>query len=180
MKRAVFLDRDGVLNVDLAPYVTCAEDLRIFPFVGECLGLLANAGFELFVVSNQQGVAKGITPPEELPKMNAMLRAVAAEHGAEIREIYYCTAHRSENHPWRKPSPGMLLSAAEQYGVDLSRSFLIGDKWSDIEAGARAGVTTVLVLTGVTNSGWEQWDYRPDHVCESLVEAVEWVVGAGR
>lgn len=173
-KRPLFLDRDGVLNVDVTPYLARREQLEIFPWTVEALKLLA-PHFDLYVVSNQQGVALGITKPEELEAITQAIRDAA--DGVEIKKFYYCTAKDAERHPWRKPSPGMILSAAEEFGFDPTGSFLIGDKWSDIEAGAKAGCRPLLVMTGVTtDDGYANWKYPPEHVFPTLLEAAKWIV----
>lgn len=175
--RAIFIDRDGVINVDVTPYLARAEQLQIFPYAMEAMSNLAKAGFDIFIVSNQQGVALGITTAEELENITSTLRERASEHGFEFKKFYYCTARDSENHPWRKPSPGMLLSAAEEYNLDLTSCYFIGDKWSDIECGARAGAHPLLVLSGVTPPGaWKDWQYKPEGVFPTLREAARWVV----
>lgn len=177
MRRPIFLDRDGVMNVDVTPYVANLSQLRIFPFTEEALRLLHEAGFEMFVVSNQQGVSKGITPPEELEKITEALQDVCRKHGFEIRKFFYCTAHKNEDHTWRKPQPGMIFAARDEFGLDLDGAFLIGDKWSDIEAGRLAGLRPLLVYSGVTPPGEEAtWTHQPERAFENLLEAVRWVV----
>jgi D-glycero-D-manno-heptose 1,7-bisphosphate phosphatase len=176
-RQPLFLDRDGVLNEDVKPYVSHREKLKIFPYTVEALSLLNSAGYELYVISNQQGVSLGITPPAELDAMVEMIQAPLRENGFEIRKFYHCTARDSENHPWRKPSPGMILAAAEEFGFDPRGAFLIGDKWSDVEAGMRAGCRGLLVKTGVTeDESYVSWEYQPERVFENLLEAARWVV----
>ena len=179
MGKPIFIDRDGVLNVDVSPYVSRVEQLQIFPFVPEALRKLNDNGFDIFVISNQQGVALGITPPEELEKMTAALQDTVKPFGFSVKAFYHCTALDSENHPWRKPSPGMVLAAQEEHGINAKGAFFIGDKWSDIECAARAGCRPLLVLTGVTGpEGWKKWKHQPERVFKNLLEAVDWVVSA--
>jgi len=178
MGKPLFLDRDGVLNEDVTPYLARREQLRVFPWTGEALRLLAEAGYDLYVVSNQQGVALGITEPEELEAITEAIQAAIAPYGVQIRKFYYCTAHDRDRHPWRKPSPGMILAAGEEFGFDPASAFLIGDKWSDIEAGARAGCRPLLVESGVTAKGEpHDWPYPPERVFPTLLEAAQWIVG---
>lgn len=178
MRKPIFIDRDGVLNRDITPYVSHLEHLEIFPYTVQALKLLHDAGYDIFVVSNQQGVSLGITPQEELDKMVDAIQAELAKEGFSIKKFYHCTFHNRENHPWRKPSPGMILSACEEHGYSPEGAYLIGDKWSDIEAGARAGCKTILVLSGVTadRKEWEGWKYPPDHVFPTLLQAAHFVV----
>jgi D-glycero-D-manno-heptose 1,7-bisphosphate phosphatase len=177
VRRPLFLDRDGVLNVDIRPYVSRLELLEIFPWTIASLKLLHSAGFDLFVISNQQGVAMGITPPEELEKMTETIQSACRAEGFAVVKFYYCTARDADNHPWRKPSPGMIQAAGEEFGFDPAGSFLIGDKWSDIEAGARAECRPLLVMSGVTTDpSYETWKYPPERVFPTLNEAAEWIV----
>ncbi len=180
MKKPLFLDRDGVLNEDLSPYVSRAEDLRVFPYVPEALRKLHEAGYEFYVYSNQQGVALGITPEEELAKMDEKIQACLRPLGFEIRKFYYCTALDAANHPWRKPNPGMLLAAKEEFGLDLSGAFAVGDKWSDLTAGQAAGCRPLLLLSGVSSPGeWEGWKVQPEQVFPTLAEAADWILENG-
>lgn len=177
-RRPLFLDRDGVLNVDIAPYVSRLSQLKIFDYTPKSLARLHNAGFDLYVVSNQQGVSLRITPQEELDAMSETIQDALRPLGASIKKFYYCTAFDRDKHPWRKPSPGMILSAGEEFGFDPAGSFLIGDKWSDIEAGARAGCRPLLVLSGVTpnDQSWARWQHRPEQVFPTLIEATDWII----
>ena len=179
MGKPIFIDRDGVLNVDISPYVSRLEQLQIFPFVSEALRKLHENGYEIFVISNQQGVALGITSAEELDRMTAALQETVKPFGFSIKAFYHCIALDTENHPWRKPSPGMILAAQKDHGLDLKDSFFIGDKWSDVECAVRAGCRPLLVLTGVTGpEGWKNWKHQPERVFPSLKEAVDWITSA--
>lgn len=179
MRRPIFLDRDGVLNVDISPYVCSTRDLSLFPWTISSLRKLHEAGFELFVVSNQQGVAKGLYTLEELDRINSILSDAAAAAGAPIRKIYCCTAPKRENHPWRKPAPGMIFAARDEFGLNLDGAFLVGDKWSDIECAVRAGVRPLLVHSGVTAPGEaEGWQHRPEAEFTDLRGAVEYVLNS--
>lgn len=177
----LFLDRDGVLNRDITPYLAKLEQLEIFPYTVDCLERLHQAGFDLYVASNQQGVALGITTQAELDRITEAIQAPLRERGFEIRKFYYCTWHDRDQHPWRKPSPGMLLAAAEEFGFDPTGAFMIGDKWTDIEAGSRAGCRPLLVHTGVTapDADVSGWNYAPEAVFPTLVEAVDYVLSVG-
>jgi D-glycero-D-manno-heptose 1,7-bisphosphate phosphatase len=175
-RKPLFLDRDGVLNRDIDPYVARISQLEIFPYTGEALRMLHEAGYDFYVVSNQQGVSLGITSPEALEQMSEAIQNVVRPYGFEIRKFYYCT-WRSESHPWRKPACGMLHAARDEFGIDLEGAFVIGDKWSDIQMGAVAGCRPLLVMTGVTAPGtrWDQWRYPPERAFENLLEAARWI-----
>lgn len=144
---ALFLDRDGVLNEDVG-YPHRLEDLRWMPGAREAVRLANEAGWWVFVVTNQSGVARGLFGPEAVDGFHAAMAERLAEVGAGIDAFYSCFHHaeavtpewRHPDHPDRKPNPGMLLRAMAEHEVDRARSVLIGDKASDLEAARRAGV----------------------------------------
>lgn len=178
MKKPLFLDRDGVLNVDISPYVQRLEQFQIFPWTAPALALLHDAGFEFYVISNQQGVALRLTPLEELEKMNHALQRHLEPYGFGIRDFYYATALASEPTSRRKPSPDMVLEAARDHGLDVRCAPFIGDKWSDIECAVRAGCRPLLVLSGVTSPGESRsWRVRPEAEFDNLLSAARYLVG---
>lgn len=178
MRKPIFLDRDGVLNRDITPYLATLGQLELFSYTADALERLHDAGYDLYVISNQQGVALGITEPDELDRITEAIQYPLRQRGFEIRKFYYCVWHDRDKHPWRKPSPGMILAAAEEFGFDPTGAFIIGDKWTDIEAGARAGCRPLLVHTGVTpqEEDGSDWTFPPERVFPTLMEAVDYVL----
>ena len=171
-RRAVFLDRDGVLNEavirDGKPYPPASvAELLIAPEIKPALLLLRNAGFLLIVVSNQPDVSRGKTTKEDVEAINAALRAQLPLN--EIRTCYHDDADQCS---CRKPAPGMLLEAALAHKLDLSASFIVGDRWRDVEAGFRAGCKTVFLDRGYR----EKRPAHADGVVRSLPEAVAWIL----
>ena len=172
VKRAVFLDRDGVLNANLerdgrpvAP--TSLEEFRLLPGVEAAIGRLKQAGFLLVVVTNQPDVSSGRTPRTVVEAMHAHLRQILP-----IDDIKVCY-HRDEDRcACRKPLPGLINEAAEEHDIDRSRSYLVGDRWRDIEAGRRAGCTTILIDYGYPQDG----PMQPDKVVASLTEAADFIL----
>ena len=169
MKRAVFLDRDGVLNRaivrDGKPYPpSSVSELEILPGVQEALTALRKAGFLLIVVTNQPDVARGTTTREAVEAINAAL-------GTElpIDEFRTCYHDSEAGCDCRKPRPGALLAAAAHHDIDLCDSFMVGDRWRDAEAGQRAGCKTILIDYGYQEKQPEVVDYS----VASLSEAVE-------
>jgi D-glycero-D-manno-heptose 1,7-bisphosphate phosphatase len=145
MKRAVFLDRDGVIN-QKAPegqYVTRWEDMEFLPSVHEAVRLLNQAGFFVVVVSNQRCVAKGLITTVQLDSLHARMGREFEAAGARLDAIYYCPHEYVPACSCRKPQPGMLLDAAREHEIDLTRSWMIGDSGHDVEAGRSAGCRTV-------------------------------------
>ncbi len=183
MRPAVFLDRDGVLNVYLPEdYVKTPEELVLLPHVAEAVRRFNEAGYPVFVISNQQGVSKGVMTDADLTAIDAALHArLAAEH-AFIQRSYYCTARASENHPDRKPNPGMILRAAADHHLDLSNSVFIGDTETDAQAARAAGVGKfILTLTGKyphadVASDISRFPVAPDYVAKDLFDAAHWVL----
>lgn len=144
MRPALFLDRDGVINVDRG-YVGRQEDFEFFffPVIFEICSAAKQLGYLIFVVTNQSGIGRGYYTEQEFIKLNDWMLGVFKEHGVDIDKVYYCTYLDS---PDRKPKPGMILRAAEEFGIDLSRSILVGDKETDVRAGIAAGVGLNLLL----------------------------------
>jgi D-glycero-D-manno-heptose 1,7-bisphosphate phosphatase len=159
MNRAVFLDRDGVINAAIwnpvegkldTPYRL--EDFRLLPGVGQAVRAINEMGFLAVVVSNQPGVAKGKCGPELLEELNRHMLTALAAMGARLDGIYYCLHHPEAVVPalrvdcaCRKPRPGLLVQAAKELDIDPARSYMVGDQRADVEAGLAVGCKTVLL-----------------------------------
>ena len=171
--RAVFLDRDGVLNrsvvKDGKPYPPASvSEVEILPGVGEALQKLRKAGFMTIVATNQPDVARGTQTREAVEQINTFLMAEL-----ELDETMVCYHDDKDACRCRKPLPGLLAAAAEKHGVDLSASFMVGDWWRDIEAGNSAGCTTILIEYGYAE---RDPSIPPDLIVSSLAEAVDWIL----
>ncbi|MCE5200060.1 MAG: D-glycero-beta-D-manno-heptose 1,7-bisphosphate 7-phosphatase [Armatimonadota bacterium] len=178
--RVVFLDRDGVINEDRDDYVKNVSELKVFPWTPSAVRRLNDAGFDVYVVSNQQGVAKGIISEDDLLAMQSEIVRQVKSAGGRINGFYYCRHLASDKCSCRKPEPGMLKSAAMEHGIDLAGSYMIGDSERDIIAGKVVGCHTVLVLTGkLTLGDAEAFVDAPDYVACDLSAAVDYVIGAG-
>lgn len=147
-KKAVFLDRDGVINRKLPKgrYVTKWDELEILPGVPEAITLLNQAGYLVFIATNQRGVAKGLMSLDDLEAIHRRLSTELASRGATIAQVYYCPHDVSPPCRCRKPAPGMLLDAAVAHNLNLGDSWMIGDSSRDIEAGHQAGCRTIRVI----------------------------------
>jgi histidinol-phosphate phosphatase family protein len=147
MKKAAFLDRDGVINrkPPEGQYVTSWEEMQFLPGVPEAITLLTEAGYCVFVVSNQRCVAKGLLTEGELESIHHRMCQELADSGAVITKVYYCPHEKQPPCNCRKPAPGMLLTAAQSYELDLTSSWMIGDSDIDVEAGRNAGCKTVRI-----------------------------------
>lgn len=147
MQKAIFLDRDGVINSDVGHYyIYKIEDFIINTGIVEALKRFQESGYKLFIISNQGGVAKGIYTCEDVDKVHSHLEARLKEHQIILQEIYYCPHHNSiASCECRKPSPYMINQAVEKYDVDIHNSYMIGDSKRDIEAAQAAGVKGIKI-----------------------------------
>ncbi len=146
--RAVFLDRDGTLNIE-RNYLSDPELLELFPGIGSALGRLQDAGLVLFIVTNQSGIGRGYYTEGDMHRVNQRLVEHLAPHGIRFRHIYFAPESPDAPSRGRKPSPQFLFDARDAYGIDLARSYMVGDKIADLECGWNAGVrASVLVRTG--------------------------------
>lgn len=173
----VFLDRDGVINKNRDDYVKTVEEFVVLPGALEGLAKLREAGITTVVVSNQAGIGRGLIDPSELERINQTMRRAAAEGGGEISAVYFCPHNRDAGCDCRKPEIGLFVRASRDMGFALTDSYFVGDAKSDIEAGRRAGCTTVLVLTGKsTAADVAEWDHKPEHIADDLPSAVDWIL----
>jgi len=185
VRPAVFLDRDGVI-LEESGHPGDPDRAVMVPGAAEAVRRLHEAGLLVIVVTNQSGVARGEYPESAVDAVHRRIDELLAAEGARVDAFYYCPHHPTEGKaPYRvacdcrKPRPGMLLRAADDWGIDLSASFLIGDKLSDLEAGASVGCRTILVETGHGKGQAQELDGTPLKLlatCPSLREAVEEVL----
>ncbi|HEK21398.1 MULTISPECIES: D-glycero-alpha-D-manno-heptose-1,7-bisphosphate 7-phosphatase [unclassified Mucilaginibacter] len=145
-RKAVFLDRDGVLNREMGDYVCKFEDFHVLDNF-DALKELQDRGYLLLVATNQGGLAKGWYSEEELAKMHRHLKQVYHERGVELTDFFYCPHHPNftGDCDCRKPKPGLLLQGIEKYNIDPAKSYFIGDRDRDVEAGEAAGVKGILI-----------------------------------
>lgn len=179
---AVFLDRDGVLNVYMpGDYVKSLTDLHLLPGVAAAVRSFNHAGLPVFIISNQQGVAKGLMSETDLHKIDDALRRNLAESaGAYVEHSYYCTHAAGDGCDCRKPKGGLILRAAAEHNLNVATSVFIGDTETDAQAARAAGVETfVLVLTG-KHKDPAAFPEPVDHVAANLGKAAEWVLSGRR
>ena len=183
---AVFMDRDGCL-IEEVGYLNHPSRVRVLPRTPAAVARLNEAGVAAVMATNQAGIARDYFSEKTLQTINAEVERQLGAEGARLDGLYVCVHHPTAGQPpyraacdCRKPKPGLLIRAAAEMNLDLSRSVMIGDKPSDIAAGQAAGVATVLVLTGYGRGEWEyrrhEWTIKPDHVAEDLFDAVEWAL----
>ncbi len=184
LRPAVFLDRDGTLNVERS-YITRPEDLLLLPNITPAILRLQAAGFACVVVTNQSGVGRGLMSEADLDRVHAELARLLALDGATLDGVYSCTFVPSskdklaQDHPDRKPAPGMLLRAAQDLGLDLASSWMVGDTLRDILAGQNAGCRgCVMVRTGHAIEEAEFHRAKPFALLDDLSAAVDWILAA--
>lgn len=184
-EKAVFLDRDGTINEEMG-YINHISRFAVFPFAAKAVKILNQSGYKVFIVSNQSGVARGYFPYEMLEKINLKLRKNFSQEGARIDGIYYCPYHPSgiveeftRKSNCRKPATGMIDKIVENFDIDISKSFVIGDRYSDIQLAANCGAKSILVLTGYGIGEYElsydNWKIKPDKIASNLLEASSWI-----
>jgi D-glycero-D-manno-heptose 1,7-bisphosphate phosphatase len=179
MNRAVFLDRDGVITQDPPHYAHRIDQLKLIPRTIEAIKLLNKNKFKVIVVSNQSGVGRGYFKENNVDLFNRALEEKLYKYHSFIDAIYYCPHHPKAKIgtyrvecDCRKPKPGMLLKGANDYNINLKKSFMIGDKWSDILAGQAVGCKTILVLTGHGNDQLQTKKLKVDFISKRLYESV--------
>ncbi len=145
--KVLFLDRDGVINVDYG-HVHSIDKFDFIPSIFDICKKYQSDGFEIIVVSNQAGIAKGLYTKKDLDIVDEYMKSEFKKHGVMILDSFYCPHKDSDNCDCRKPKPGLILQATKKYNIDLSRSVLIGDKMSDLEAGHNAGITKLIFKKG--------------------------------
>jgi D-glycero-D-manno-heptose 1,7-bisphosphate phosphatase len=178
---AVFMDRDGTINEEVG-YVNHITRFQLYPWTAEAIRLLQQAGFKTFVITNQAGVARGYFKEELIGQVHARMLAELASQGARVDGVYYCPHHPTAGEPpyrrvceCRKPKPGMILEAARQHGLDLTRSYMIGDRYSDVVLAHNARLRSIFVLTGYGMGEYESqrqnWAVQPGWIARDLLEA---------
>ena len=180
--KAVFLDRDGTINVDKG-FVYRIEDFEFMSGAIEAIRLLNENNFKVVVVSNQSGIARGYYTEEDLQRLHRFINEELAKYGAQIDRFYYCPHHpeaKIERYrldcDCRKPKPGLLKRAIEDLSIDINRSYLIGDSQSDIEAGKAIGCRTILIVREQGVEGAKPRKQEANWVRSSLKSAVEHIL----
>lgn len=186
MNRAVFLDRDGTVNVEVG-YLKDLADLRLIPGAGAAIKRLNEAGLKVILVTNQSGIARGYFSESFVQETHERLTQMLRDEGARLDGIYYCphhpkagASHYTKECDCRKPGTGLIDQAVREHALDVKASYMVGDKWSDVELGQRAGAHAILVQTGFAPD--DPGNKRPVHVhdpefiAHDITEAVEWIV----
>jgi len=185
-RRAVFMDRDGTISEEVG-YVNHPARYRVFPYSAEAVRLLNEAGWLAILVTNQAGVARGYFTEDIIGQVHNVLTEELEKQGARLDAIYYCAHHPTVGvEPYRldcdcrKPKPGLIERASQEFEIDLAQSWMIGDRYSDIELARNAHTRAALVLSGYGRGEWEYqrsaWHHEPDMVADDLLDAVKKIV----
>ncbi|MFQ3582558.1 MAG: HAD family hydrolase [Chloracidobacterium sp.] len=185
-RRAIFFDRDGTLNEEVG-YINHLSRFRLLPMAAAAVRAVKAAGWRAIVVTNQAGAARGYFPGWMIDAVHERLREDLAAAGAELDAVYVCPHHPTVGEPpyrldcaCRKPKPGLLLQAAQDFGLDLTQCVVIGDRYSDVQLAHRVGARGVLVLTGYGRGEYEHyrdgWLRQPDFIAEDALAAVVWAL----
>jgi len=171
-KKAIFLDRDGVINKDIG-YLSDPNKFELIDGLIEALKLFRQMEFLLIVITNQAGIARGYYTEETLSEIHQRMIKLMEEKDIVLDDIYYCPHHPEITGPCdcRKPNPGMILKAREKHNIDLQSSYMVGDTLNDIKTGINAKCKTVLVLTGYGAEEEKKIDeFKPDFIFKNLLE----------
>ncbi|HYL86487.1 MAG TPA: HAD family hydrolase [Candidatus Angelobacter sp.] len=179
LRPAIFLDRDGTVAEEVG-YLNHPSRFRMFPFVAGAIQRLKENGYAVVIVTNQSGVGRGYFPESVVQEVNQLMARQLSAEGASIDGVYYCPHTSAENCNCRKPKTGMLERAAREHALDLRRSFVVGDRYGDIELAHNAQTRGILVRTGYGEGefAWHaaKWPVQPDFVAQNLADAAEWIV----
>jgi D-glycero-D-manno-heptose 1,7-bisphosphate phosphatase len=186
LRPAIFLDRDGTVT-DEVGYINHVSRAKIYPYAAEAVRMLKSTGLPVIIVTNQSGVGRGYFTEEIIGQVHQMVRDALRAAGTSIDAFYHCphhpgavvAAYRQECR-CRKPGTGMPEQAAEEHGIDLSASYVVGDTYRDMQMGFNIGARTVLLMTGYGRGEYEYrragWTRMPDLVAENLLEAAKLIV----
>lgn len=174
LKPAAFIDRDGTL-IEEVNFLSRIEELRLFPFTFEAVGLLKQSGFRVIVITNQSGIGRDIY---DEAAMNGIHGQMQVELNNQIDAFYHCPHLPCDGCQCRKPNLGMIESAARDFAIDMSRSWFIGDKKIDVETGLNAGIRTALVRTGYGTAHETELDRGPNVVADDLLAVVREIIAS--
>ncbi len=179
LRRAVFLDRDGTICEEMG-YVNHIDRFHIFPFAAAAIRELNQAGIPVIVLTNQSGVARNIFPESLVHEVHKKMVSNLAGEGAHLDAIYFCPHRMEDDCECRKPNPGLLHRAAREHALDLAASWVVGDRYADLQMGYAAGSRGILVMTGYGRGEYElhraRWPRQPDALVADLREAVRHIL----
>lgn len=173
--QTVFLDRDDTISRDI-PYCSRPEDFELLPAAGEGVKLLNDADFRIVIITNQSGIARGYFSEEMLGKIHQKMRDDLAQYGAHIDAIYFCPHHPDDNCDCRKPKPKLVYQAVKKLAIDLKRSYVIGDRLTDLELARNIGCKSAIIPSAPGKAELENSSISPDYAAPDFISAAKWVI----
>ena len=178
MHKAIFMDRDGTVSEEIG-YVYHAGLYKPFPWTGPAVRKINESGMKAILITNQSGVERGYFLESQVHEVHAILHAELARYNARLDAIYFCPHHPETGCDCRKPRPGMFLRAQQELGIDLEKSYMVGDRYLDVEAAHAAGTRSVLVMSGDGRAEYEKYKClpkQPHFIANNLLEAVDSII----
>jgi len=174
--RAVFVDRDGTINVNYG-YISSPDEFKMYPNVAKGLRLLHEKGFKIIVITNQSGIARGYFSKEKLDVIHNKMKDELSQENVEVDAIYFCPHHPDEKCNCRKPQPGLLQQAIKDFDIDIGKSFFIGDRMLDVEAGRKVGCKTVLIPEDkkLVEKEMRESNEEPDYIGDDFYTGALWI-----
>ena len=175
--KAVFIDRDGTINVNVE-YLDTPDNFQMYPTVPKGIKQLQKKGFKIIVITNQSGISRGYFTEETLEKIHGRMKKELGGAGASIDAIYYCPHHPDENCDCRKPNTKLLEKAIKDFDIDAKKSYFIGDRMIDVEAGYKIGTKTILVPENkeLVKKEREKSSIKPDFICDDFISGVNYIL----
>lgn len=168
-KPTIFLDRDGVINIDKGIYITEWKDFEFLPGSLELIKFFTEKGFRIIIVTNQSQIGKGLMTEADLKYIHSLMLIDIIKNGGKIEKIYHCPHIDDENCECRKPKAGMLIQAQKEFGIDFRKSVLIGNSWKGMDAGAAVGCTTCFLIDHLTDL--HKCSVEPDFCIARIIQA---------
>jgi histidinol-phosphate phosphatase family protein len=182
MRQFIFLDRDGVINVDSSKYIKNESEFKFIPKSPEAIALLSQNGFDIIVITNQSLIGRKMASQKTLDAIFKKMKDGINKTGGEIKDIFFCPHTPEDNCYCRKPEPGLILEAKKKYSIDLNQSFMVGDSAKDIECARNAGCSKMLLVkTGNGIKAQQQLFQKgiiPDFIGKNLYEAALWIINS--
>lgn len=181
-QRAIFLDRDGVINVNRPDHVKSWDEFVFLPNALTALAQLAASDFLVIVTTNQSAIARGLVTAATVRAIHARMIAEVTRAGGRVDAVYFCPHHPDDKCACRKPQPGLFLQAARDFAIDFARSYVIGDAFSDVAAALAIGARPILVLTGRGRTQYAEMvanNHAQHRIADDLLGAVEWILRTG-
>ena len=180
--KAVFIDRDGTINVDVH-YLDDLNKFEMYHGVGEGVKKLKENGFKIIVITNQSGIARGYFTEKQLLNIHERMEKEFQKFDVLLDGIYYCPHHPDDNCNCRKPNTGLFEKAINEHNIDVKSSYMLGDKILDVGVGKKIGVRTIIIpeLHGRVGflSKKNEWEYNPDYIADDFMDAVGWILKGG-